>query len=132
MKLKAVFMHKERNYEISNTVDNMMIVGNPEYIQNKTAIILDDMCDTAGTLCKAADKLREAGAKEVYAFISHGLLNGPAAERIAKSALKKVIITDSINLPEKTKEILGDKIVQVPLDLYISELIRRSHLGEHT
>jgi hypothetical protein len=59
-------------------------------------IIVDDICDTAGTLCKAADVLMEAGATEVHAYITHGVLSGPAVERISGSVLKSLVVTDTI------------------------------------
>ena len=75
-------MHKERNYEKANTVDKTSVIGN---VKDKTCIIVDDMTDTAGTLCAAAAELKKNGAKKVYTFITHGLFNGPAAERIKNS-----------------------------------------------
>ncbi|MBV6636990.1 MAG: phosphoribosylpyrophosphate synthetase, partial [Mameliella sp.] len=59
-------------------------------------IIVDDMCDTAGTLCKAAEVLMEHGATEVHAYISHGVMSGPAVERVTKSVMKSLVLTDSI------------------------------------
>ena len=98
MKLKAVFMHKERNYEVANTVDNMFIVGDPNDIKNKTAIILDDMCDTGGTLIKCATLLKENGAKEVICGVTHGILSGPAIKRLNDSdVITKMIVTNSLN-----------------------------------
>lgn len=97
MKLKAVFMHKERNYQISNTVDNMFIVGDPKDIEGKTAIILDDMCDTGGTLIKCANLLKESGAESVICGVTHGILSGPAIERLQKSdSITKMIVTNSL------------------------------------
>ena len=60
----------------------MTVIGD---VNNKICIIIDDMVDTAGTLCKAASELKEKGAYEVYAFITHGIFSGPAAERIKES-----------------------------------------------
>lgn len=72
---------KERKQ--ANQVDNMTLVGN---VQGKTCIIVDDMIDTAGTLCKAAELLKtEGGAKDVYAFATHGIFSGKAADNIAQS-----------------------------------------------
>lgn len=84
-------LNKERKE--ANKIEKMELVGN---VEGKTCIIIDDMIDTAGTLCEAAKILKEKGAKKVYAFASHGLFSGPAAERIRDSALEKVITTDSI------------------------------------
>ena len=97
MKLNAVFMHKERNYEVSNTVDNMFIVGNPEALKNKIAIILDDMCDTGGTLVKCASLLKENGASNVICCVTHGILSGSAISRIQDSpAIDTMIVTNSM------------------------------------
>jgi adenine/guanine phosphoribosyltransferase-like PRPP-binding protein len=70
--------------------------------QGPTCIIVDDICDTAGTLCKAADLLMSEGAREVHAYITHGVLSGPAVERITGSVMKSLVITDSI---EPTKAV---------------------------
>ena len=106
MKLNAVFMHKERNYKISNTIDNMFIVGNPEYIKNKIAIILDDMCDTGGTLVKCATLLKENGAFKVICCVTHGILSGPAIERIASSdMIDKMIVTNSIHQDKELEKL---------------------------
>jgi ribose-phosphate pyrophosphokinase len=65
-------------------------------VQDRTCIIVDDICDTAGTLCKAAEVLKKAGATEVHSYITHGVLSGPAVERITNSVMKSLVITDSI------------------------------------
>jgi ribose-phosphate pyrophosphokinase len=88
------------------------------------------MIDTAGTLCKAGDLCKEKGASQVFAFATHGLFNGPAADRILDSKIEKVFVTDSIPLKEEVKQKVEDKIEQLSLDLMIAELIRRTHLGE--
>lgn len=78
-------------------IEEMMIIGD---VKDRVCIIVDDICDTAGTLCKAAELLEnEGGAKEVHAYISHGVLSGPAVERIGKSVLKSLVVTDSIEQP---------------------------------
>ncbi len=74
----------------------MQLIGN---VEGKTCIIVDDMIDTAGTLCEAAKTLKKNGAKKIYAFASHGIFSGPAADRILSTPeLEKVITTDSINV----------------------------------
>lgn len=102
----------------------MELVGN---VEGKDCILIDDMIDTAGTLCEAARVLKEKGAKRVYAFASHGLFSGPAAERIRDSALEKVITTDSIPISDKFRETVGDKYGQVSLGLLLAETVRRCH-----
>ncbi len=78
----------------------MTVIGN---VSGKKCIIVDDMCDTAGTLCKAAEVLMEHGATEVHSYITHGVMSGPAVERITNSVMKSLVITDSIEPTEAVK-----------------------------
>ena len=71
----------------------MTVIGD---VTGKRCIIVDDMCDTAGTLCKAAEVIMDHGATEVHAYISHGVMSGPAVERVSKSVLKTLVLTDTI------------------------------------
>jgi len=87
--------YKQR--EVANQVANMTVIGN---VEGKDVIIVDDMCDTAGTLTKAAGLMMEHGAKSVRAICTHGVLSGPAYERIEESVLSEFIITDTIPLQE--------------------------------
>ena len=90
-----------------NKAEVMNIIGD---VNGKTCIIVDDICDTAGTLCAAANALIKAGATEVYAACTHGLLSGPAVSRIAESPIKEMIITNTVRLPEEKRH---EKIVQL-------------------
>jgi len=90
-------------------VASMTVIGE---VKNKICIIVDDICDTAGTLVKAADLLINEGAIEVHAYISHGVLSDPAIERIEKSSLSSLVVTDSISIIPKIKK--SDKIRIVP------------------
>ena len=81
-------------------IAEMTVIGD---VSGKSCIIVDDICDTAGTLCKAADTLIEKGAKDVHSYITHGVLSGPAVERITKSSMKQLVITDSIEATEAVK-----------------------------
>ncbi len=90
----------DKRREKPGEVAEMTVIGN---VQGKRCIIVDDMCDTAGTLCKAAEVLTDHGATEVHAYISHGVLSGPAVERITNSVMKSLVITDSIQAPEPVK-----------------------------
>ncbi len=74
-------------------IAEMTVIGD---VEGQTCLIVDDICDTAGTLCKAADLLVEKGATEVHSYITHGVLSGPAVERIEASRMKQLVITDSI------------------------------------
>ncbi|WP_118136063.1 ribose-phosphate pyrophosphokinase [Oceanicella sp. SM1341] len=74
-------------------IESMTVIGD---VKDRVCIIVDDICDTAGTLCAAAGLLKDQGAKEVHAYITHGVLSGPAVERVTNSALKSLVVTDSI------------------------------------
>ncbi|WP_458791134.1 ribose-phosphate pyrophosphokinase [Yoonia sp. MH D7] len=74
-------------------VAEMTVIGD---VKDRTCLIVDDIVDTAGTLCKAAEVLMEHGAKEVHSYITHGVLSGPAIERVGKSVMKNLVITDTI------------------------------------
>ena len=98
----------------------MNIIGN---VEGKTVILVDDMIDTAGTLCNAAKALVEVGkAKEVYACATHGVLSGPAIDRIEASVIKEIVLLDTIQLSEEQK---SEKIIQLPVAPVFSEAIER-------
>ena len=98
----------------------MNIIGD---IKNKDCLVVDDIVDTAGTLCNAAEALINSGAKSVSAYITHGVLSGPAIKRISKSKLTELVITNSI---AASKEIVdSDKIRVLNLASLIAEAIRR-------
>lgn len=78
-------------------IAEMTVIGD---VKDRICIIVDDICDTAGTLCKAAEHLMAQGAKEVHAYITHGVMSGPAVDRVSKSALKSLVLTDSIQPTE--------------------------------
>lgn len=102
-----------------NMSEVMNIIGE---IEGKTAIFIDDMIDTAGTITGGADAIMARGAKEAYACCTHGIFSGPAIERIKNSALKEVIITDSIKQPE-SKQI--DKIIVLTAAEIFAEAVDR-------
>jgi len=89
----------DKRREKPGEVSEMTVIGD---VRGKTCLIVDDICDTAGTLCKAAELLMDAGATEVHSYITHGVLSGPAVERIRNSAMKSLVITDSIEPTEAT------------------------------
>ncbi|SLN24703.1 ribose-phosphate pyrophosphokinase [Roseisalinus antarcticus] len=90
----------DKRREKPGEVAEMTIIGD---VTGKRCIIVDDIADTAGTLCKAAEVLIENGATEVHSYISHGVLSGPAVERISSSVMKSLVITDSIEPTEAVK-----------------------------
>lgn len=104
----------------ANVAQVMHIIGD---VQGKTCILVDDIVDTAGTLCKAANALKEAGASRVVAYITHPVLSGPAIENIENSTLDELVVTDTIPLSDKAEKC--DKIRQLSLSGLLAESIRR-------
>ena len=102
-----------------NVAEVMNLIGE---VEGKVAIFIDDMIDTAGTITNGADAIAQRGAKEVYACCSHAVFSDPAIERLEKSALKEVVITDSIALPERKKI---DKIKILSVDSVFAAAIDR-------
>ena len=90
----------DKRREKPGEVAEMTVIGD---VTGKICLIVDDMCDTAGTLCKAAEVLLENGAKEVHSYISHGVLSGPAVDRVTKSVMKSLVITDTIQPTQAVK-----------------------------
>jgi len=108
-----------------NVAEVMHLIGD---VKDKTAIILDDMIDTAGTLTQAAGALKQNGAAAIYACATHGVLSGPAIDRINGSVIEEVVLTDSIPLGEKSARTSKVKVLSVaPL---LAEAIRRIHEDE--
>jgi len=98
----------DKRREKPGEIAEMTVIGD---VKGKKCIIVDDICDTAGTLCKAAEVLIEHGATEVHSYISHGVLSGPAIERITNSVMKSLVITDSIEPTEAVKGASNIRIV---------------------
>lgn len=98
----------DKRREKAGEVAGMTVIGD---VTGKKCIIVDDICDTAGTLCKAAEVLLENGATEVHSYITHGVLSGPAIERVSKSVMKSLVITDSIEPTEAVKACPNIRIV---------------------
>jgi len=113
----------DKRREKANVSEVMNIIGN---VEGKTVILLDDMVDTAGSLCGAAKALMEIGhAKEIYACASHGVLSGPAIERIGNSCIKELLLLDTIPYPENAPKC--DKIHYLPVGPVFAEAIERIH-----
>ncbi len=108
-----------------NVSEVMHIIGD---VKDKPCVIIDDMIDTAGTLCTAAKALQEHGATDVYACATHGVLSGPALDRISQSALKKVYITDTIPTADKLEKC--DRLETLSVSHLLAEAIRRIHNAE--
>ncbi|MDX1347172.1 MAG: ribose-phosphate pyrophosphokinase [Thiomicrorhabdus chilensis] len=109
----------------ANVSQVMNIIGD---IEGRDCLIIDDMVDTAGTLCKAAKALMDRGAKSVSAYVVHAVLSGPAVENINNSVLKELVVTDSI--PATAEAMACPKIRRVTIANMLGETIRRVHQEE--
>ena len=109
----------------ANVSEVMNIIGE---VEGRNCVIMDDMVDTAGTLTKAAEVLKERGAKKVIAYCTHAVLSGPAIDRIAKSPLDELVVTDTIPLSDEAKHC--KKIRQLSCAALLAETIRRISKGD--
>ncbi len=96
-------------------------------VEGKTCIVIDDMIDTAGTICAGTELLKKFGAKDIYVFATHGVLSGPAIKRLEKAPIKEVIVTNTIPLTEDKKI---DKIKQISVARLLAETIRGSNKAQ--
>ena len=104
----------------ANEAQVMNLIGE---VDGRTCLLVDDMVDTAGTLCKAADALKERGATKVVAYCTHAVLSGPALENLRNSQLDELVVTDTIPLRDEARTI--DKIRQLTIADLLAESIRR-------
>jgi ribose-phosphate pyrophosphokinase len=111
---------KRRDKEKMNTVEVMNIVGN---VEGRTALIVDDMVDTAGSLTQVAQSISANGAREVYACCTHAVLSGPAMERIEKSTIKELVVTNSI----PPRQSVSRKVKSLSVAGLLAEAIRSIH-----
>lgn len=122
-KFGAPFAIVDKRRQRANVCEVMNIIGD---VKDKKVILVDDMIDTAGTLCNAAKAMIDiGGASEVYACATHGVLSGPAIERIENSVIKELVILDTIALPEE-KQI--DKIKTLPVAPVFAQAIQRIYM----
>ncbi|EPY31769.1 ribose-phosphate pyrophosphokinase [Strigomonas culicis] len=111
---------------VANQIESMQLVGE---VEGCTCVIVDDMIDTAGTLCKAAEVLKDYGAKEVHAWATHGIFTDPACDRLTKcAALEEIVVTDSIPQDISTKQCAKIKVISVAK--LLAEAIYRLHSEE--
>ena len=110
----------DKRREKANKSEVVNIIGD---VQDKTAVIFDDMVDTAGTLCNAAAALKEKGANKIVAYAAHPVLSGPATERIRESELDELVVTDTIPLSQDALD--TGKIRQLSIAELVAETIRR-------
>ncbi len=112
---------KRRSYDVANFSEVMDIIGD---VRGKTAVLVDDIIDTAGSIVNAANAIMEHGAKRVYACAVHGVLSGVAVERIKSSSLEEMVLTNTIPLPEQKRI---PKITSLSIAPLFAEAIRRIH-----
>jgi len=105
-------VHKRRNHSAFHSVEAKEVVGE---VDGKVCILVDDMIDTAGTICAAADQLTERGAARVVAATTHGVFSGQAMERLSASSIEKIIVTDTVPLPEDANHDLIEVLSVAPL-----------------
>ena len=106
----------------AGAVDSMDLVGD---VKDCDCILVDDMIDTAGTLCKAAEVLKANGARRVFAFASHGLLSGPGNDRIANSKMEEVVILDTI--PSTPQRQANEKLTELSVAPLLAQAIFNIH-----
>ncbi|NP_001233081.1 uncharacterized protein LOC100165332 [Acyrthosiphon pisum] len=123
LNVEFALIHKERKK--ANEVASMVLVGD---VKERIAILVDDMADTCGTICHAAEKLTEAGATKVYAILTHGIFSGPAISRINNACFEAVVVTNTIPQDGHMKEC--PKIRCIDVSMMFAEAVRRTHNGE--
>ena len=123
-RLNASLAIIDKRREGPNVSAVMNIIGE---VEGKTAVMLDDMVDTAGTLVQSAEALRAKGAKNIYACATHGVLSGPAIERLEKSQIEELVITNTIPLGEKS---LCRKVRVLSVAPLLGEAIKRIHFQD--
>jgi ribose-phosphate pyrophosphokinase len=129
-------VHKRRSHTAFNAVEAKEVVGD---VDGKVCILVDDMIDTAGTICAAAEQLADRGAARVIAATTHGVFSGPAMERLAASPIEKVLVTDTIPMPDDYDDDLIEVLSVAPLiaraitavfsDASVSEIFGGNHLS---
>jgi ribose-phosphate pyrophosphokinase len=110
-------VHKRRPRGSANQVEALHLVGD---VEGRCCVLLDDMIDTAGTICAGAELLAEHGAADIWAMATHGVLSDPALERLEKSPLTRVVVTDTIPI---AKERWIDKLEVVSVSKLIADAI---------
>ncbi|GLH00199.1 Ribose-phosphate pyrophosphokinase 2 [Gryllus bimaculatus] len=123
LNVEFALIHKERKK--ANEVAAMVLVGD---VKDRVAILVDDMADTCGTICHAAEKLLEAGATKVYAILTHGIFSGPAISRINYACFEAVVVTNTIPQEQHMKDC--PKIQCIDVSMMFAEAVRRTHNGE--
>ncbi len=124
-RLNAGLAIVDKRRDAPNVATAMAVIGD---VEDKVAIILDDMVDTAGTLTEAAAAIKQRGAREVHACCAHPVLSGPAVKRIAESVIKSIVVTDTI--PLNSNAGICGKFKVLSVAKLVGEAIIRSHTGD--
>lgn len=124
MKMPSLLLHKERDHSKMNHVEQTLIVGDVKKLQGKRAVIVDDMSDTMGTVVKACEALVEHGAKDVVVCITHGVLSGPAIDRLNECEQISALITSN-TIPQETNIERSKKIHQFDVSEFFATCIER-------
>jgi ribose-phosphate pyrophosphokinase len=130
------FVHKRRPRGTANQVEALDVVGE---VEGRCCVLIDDMIDTAGTICAAAELLSERGASDVWAMATHGVLSDPALERLDKSPLSRVVLTNTLPIPDDRRidklqvlsvaKLIADAIDAVFEDTSVSEIFGGDNLA---
>jgi len=123
LNIDFALIHKERKRDDEEA--GMVLVGDAK---DRVAIVIDDMADTSGTICEAAQKLVEAGAKKIYAVLTHGIFSGDALEKINSISFEAVAVTNTIPQSRHIEECSKIKVIDV--SMMFAEAVRRTHNGE--
>ena len=115
----------DKRREKANVAEVMNVVGD---VEGKNCLIIDDMCDTGGTICKVAEALNKAGAEKVFACFSHAVLSGNAVERLQNSHIQKIIVTNTIPLCEKAQALLQEDRIEI---LSVASILARAIKSIH-
>ena len=119
----AIIEKRRTQLQDGSKVEALNIIGE---VKGKNCVIFDDEIDTAGTMTEAMNFLKEAGAEDIYACVTHGVFSGPAIQRLSDAPVKEVVATNSIDLPLHKK---FSKLTCLSVAPLLAEVIRRIHLG---
>ncbi len=128
-RLPFLVLSKERDYSKKNTVEKTVLIGDKKYLKGRTAIVIDDMMDTFGTIDKASKLLQKKGAKALIVAATHGIFSGPALDRINNNDfIKMVLVSDSI--PQEAHKRLSKKIKVFSIAPIIADIVKRLATGK--
>jgi len=129
LQMSSIIMSKSRDHQQKSVVIKTELIGKGTSVEGKSCIIVDDMCDTAGTIIRASETLMENGAKDVIVLVVHGILSGPAIDRLNNAKyIKQVIVTNS--LPQEENQKRCHKLIVIDVAPLLAEVIRRLNTGD--